>query len=552
MNAAPSMPPRSGVLKIGAEDPAPQTSPFLLLPGEVRNRIYAYLFIHAGRIVVPDEQFPHAPKAAVAGINLLSSCQQIHSEATGIFYNGNEFTISGHSGECNDHEHRPISQLGSWLKSIGKWRNSLSRISVDLSTACMSNYNLWLSTTARIDLSVIMEQSGMHPTHNPIIAFLPNASGPSGTLQLHWVSITALNALLHQLKGFGTSALDTCVRWRSRCHYIDCNAAGTEISFGLYACAPIVLSKTTGGTFERKIVQAGPRNFDSLKEHKNIVERIFGTSKDATGTFVVNINDRTISPFRPATYQVNQQFRIWTFIHNRDKFVARCSMQNKVVSPRIFKDLERWVLNGRLMWFLGPKEIRTYRISSNVLRLEIGSLDIDAKSLTCFDAIAFLWATLGLSDRVKIGIDCGHSPAIENDPLAVTVTLYRLRRRVLHFLEFLAKLPPHLRTPATPVIWMDELCNVRFATFRPNRGGLITIQNEDPGWDPPKAKSRSVEEVRRLGRWSRSRLQRAQRHQHEKKLKLDGKEVRQKRLRKTLCGTLRLLKEYLREIYGDV
>ena len=62
-------------------------SPLLHLPGELRNRIYEYVYFDA-KVVVEDHYFSYSvPRRKKSPIHVLATCQQIRHEATTIFWN---------------------------------------------------------------------------------------------------------------------------------------------------------------------------------------------------------------------------------------------------------------------------------------------------------------------------------------------------------------------------------------------------------------------------------------------------------------------------------
>lgn len=67
------------------------TRSLLAFPGEIRNRIYKILF--GQPIVLVNDDISNLPRARVPGINLLATCRQTHSEAVGVLYARNDFTI---------------------------------------------------------------------------------------------------------------------------------------------------------------------------------------------------------------------------------------------------------------------------------------------------------------------------------------------------------------------------------------------------------------------------------------------------------------------------
>lgn len=524
---------------------------FLHLPGELRNRIYDHLFVHDECINVPHADMLDAPKAPIPGINLLSSCREIHSEAAGILYAQNKFTVSGHSLNCSRGLH--ISQIGSWLASIGRFAGFVSTISVDLATSCPGGDILWPHYLSRVDISLILEHIERRPAHNRAITFHADTGKAvpqsSNSLSAIGIATNALNTLLRQLDGNGTSVLDTCLRLRRSCHSIHCSGNGFSISFELSdQPPPIRFYRTQEGTYELDVSPPVPQGIYSLAVY-NILNKIFGPAPEKIQNFFFNINDGSVSPSLPATLHVSTQFRDWTLRHGRYKFIARCSIHNQAVSPRVFENLETWVTDGRPMSFPGLTQPWFHGSGSDMVLLHIQSSAGNVNSMTCFDALSFLWSTLSLSDLTPIGILCGSTSVIDYDSVPAVATLHCLRRRVLHFLEFLANLPWHLRTRFAPVIWMDEQCRVQFATFKSNRRGLITIKNEDPDWQPPELLT--WEAGRRHGKWSHDRIQRQRKHREQGKLTLNGQEIREQRLRKTLGGTRRLLREFLWEVYGD-
>ncbi|KAH6853011.1 hypothetical protein BKA58DRAFT_450321, partial [Alternaria rosae] len=76
------------------------------------------------------------------GLALLSSCRQIHDEASGVLYCGNMFIFSRllEEEDCDDlngdEEYFQVNYAGKWLKEIGSQFNRLKKVVIDVDAKC--------------------------------------------------------------------------------------------------------------------------------------------------------------------------------------------------------------------------------------------------------------------------------------------------------------------------------------------------------------------------------------------------------------------------------
>ncbi|KAH7080101.1 hypothetical protein BKA63DRAFT_234894 [Paraphoma chrysanthemicola] len=153
---------------------------FLDLPAEVRNTVYIELFEHVDPILVTtnerhsgrvtlhrrqddhNDDLPRVKHAAEerlltdgkarplmpcdtlqsyqTGLSLYRVCQQLHAEASSIFYSNNTFLIT-RKRIHHITEHGPLCDkarhvLCSWFEQIGTRRELLRKLHVDLNTMC--------------------------------------------------------------------------------------------------------------------------------------------------------------------------------------------------------------------------------------------------------------------------------------------------------------------------------------------------------------------------------------------------------------------------------
>jgi hypothetical protein len=94
---------------------------FLELPAEMRNQIYELLFLRDEPIRLRASRLDTASRYsmvhAVPGISILSSCRQVHAEATAILYSHNAFQISPYAPPKEEYE--PATLTAEWLHNIG-------------------------------------------------------------------------------------------------------------------------------------------------------------------------------------------------------------------------------------------------------------------------------------------------------------------------------------------------------------------------------------------------------------------------------------------------
>ncbi|KAH7086417.1 hypothetical protein FB567DRAFT_70062 [Paraphoma chrysanthemicola] len=176
---------------------------FLDLPAEVRNTVYSELFEHVDpilvttnerhsgrvtlhrrqddrnddlprvkhpteeRLLTEGEAHPLAPcdtlQSYQTGLSLFRVCQQLHAEASSIFYSNNTFLITRkrihHVTEHGPLCHKAKHVLCSWFEQIGTGRTLLRKLHVNLNTLCRQHCESdrtdpWGPTSTPRDLDV--------------------------------------------------------------------------------------------------------------------------------------------------------------------------------------------------------------------------------------------------------------------------------------------------------------------------------------------------------------------------------------------------------------
>jgi hypothetical protein len=153
-------------------DPS-EVSLLTTLPPELRNQVYQWLFQYDDPVLIhnadsfheecqrpglygPLMDFYSRYEAEVGtdkefrhdfheGLALLSSCRQIHDEASGILYGGNTFVFSrvirrhdSHPWALHNHkEYFQVNYTGEWLKKIGSQFFRLKKIVINVDTMCL-------------------------------------------------------------------------------------------------------------------------------------------------------------------------------------------------------------------------------------------------------------------------------------------------------------------------------------------------------------------------------------------------------------------------------
>ncbi|KAJ4364116.1 hypothetical protein N0V83_009571 [Neocucurbitaria cava] len=131
--------------QVPMSQPADRTAPSLLnLPAETRNAIYGFLLLHEEPISVV-RSFDLASSSSDLhnfGVSILSTCRQIHYEASGIFYSRNIFQVSQ-----EDVKHRQyIEEAAKWLTDIGRQARLVKLLLLELDQGSF----LWNCKTVKL------------------------------------------------------------------------------------------------------------------------------------------------------------------------------------------------------------------------------------------------------------------------------------------------------------------------------------------------------------------------------------------------------------------
>jgi len=175
------------------------------LPPEIRNYVYEILFKRGDRVLLHNADAFHEPyheplssnryledyyhwyEVEVGrdtefrhdlheGLALLSSCRQVHDEASGILYSGNTFVISrvqdrddgGDEHMAGDEEYFQVNYACKWLEQIGSQFSRLKKVIIDTNTMC-THPNC--SCGERIELLPLLRLIWKNPDLLKIISF---------------------------------------------------------------------------------------------------------------------------------------------------------------------------------------------------------------------------------------------------------------------------------------------------------------------------------------------------------------------------------------------
>ena len=116
----------------------------LTLPGELRNRIYDFLFQtderkHLAMLLecTKNNTYRYAMRLSVPGICVLRTCKQIHSEAAARLYCTTKFIASldlMSAGMCCDNLRMLVGAAASWLDCLGRNIDWLQSLHIDLTS----------------------------------------------------------------------------------------------------------------------------------------------------------------------------------------------------------------------------------------------------------------------------------------------------------------------------------------------------------------------------------------------------------------------------------
>jgi hypothetical protein len=174
---------------------------FLELPAEMRNQIYELLFsrdepirLRASRL---DTALRYSMVHAVPGISILSSCRQVHAEATAILYSQNAFQIWPYASPKEEYE--PATLTAEWLHNIGTCGTSLERLDINMHERTVSNRS-W----ATISIGPILRHIWSVRHLKLQVTFVERPDDPAADISLGKVPARVhaarLNGILDQLR----------------------------------------------------------------------------------------------------------------------------------------------------------------------------------------------------------------------------------------------------------------------------------------------------------------------------------------------------------------
>lgn len=142
---------------------------FIDFPPEIRNHIYRHVLLHHGPIMVDPMQRTNSLQDGIVDnttlvphLQILRTTQQIHSEAVGIFYDGNKFLVKLNNDEMPSHESR-VEYAVHWLDCIGRMGATVRCLQIALLDSYDLNHipalsllrQIWSGTSKKLDVKFI-------------------------------------------------------------------------------------------------------------------------------------------------------------------------------------------------------------------------------------------------------------------------------------------------------------------------------------------------------------------------------------------------------------
>jgi hypothetical protein len=409
------------------------------------------------------------PTYTVSGIRLLSTCHQVHVEATCMLYSRNKFIISGNYYS---------SMVDQWLTSIGRQRQRVHQLFVNM---------CGVSPNTSPDIQPIVRQLFLHPLTNPKITFigLEGQQCPDNE-----IAASGVNKLLVQLSD-RTSQLGICVRlWHPYCS-VRCCLDGSEVRFIFHTTAEFRFTMSQDGNLVPQCTRFDIDFYNIFISYPIIKDKVIDLLVGLQFEFrvskyraVVDINRGVIPKGFVELLGINRRLRRIT-LERLGSFVldAQFTLQNAAVSARHFVALERWVQTLMSSPPRSPRRCHNSRFYALLtIRLRCDNKPSRKSVGLQFSAIPFIWATLPLPGAVILRVQPSYDGVAAADLTTPEVDLHSLRARVLRFLEELVLIPRDRHTRSCSVIWVDEMLRVQTADFM--RSGVVTstVRNKEPEW----------------------------------------------------------------------
>ncbi|KAF2124365.1 hypothetical protein P153DRAFT_390402 [Dothidotthia symphoricarpi CBS 119687] len=467
-------------------------TPFLNRPAEIRNAIYETLFQYDDPIVLMGRHPWASPRLAcpIPGVNFLSSCHQVWSEAAAMLYSRNTFLVCFPMANC---EHTPyLHRIEKWLYKIGTHEALLRRLSIDLGPPCparlprrldVAPLGNWIWSRTNSKLQILFVETD-RTDHDPSSRHLH----PSSTVQNYGVDV--LNSMLACLERERLTTIGLYLRPSKVLESVILSNDGNRVTFLLSTDthkpsrdpARIVLEVSNTGGLQRVYSKRQPIRLAELMYRYPRIEKRFSTLVGGAGhQLKYNLNKNTLSESLPETFAINKEIRELALDYFKREIIVEMSTQEPRATFGDFHALHGWIENirpfsqvdGIQQVFDAPTIILLYDLAG---RVNLNSVRYQATNLVRKASLL-----LDTSTTICVQLTCPEDSVIKQE-LGVT-SLYELQRRCLLVLEALLDQHPTRRSLPCPDIWVDYRglpCEIEFRLENPivlegeaDCGGLI-------------------------------------------------------------------------------
>jgi hypothetical protein len=465
----------TGRFSYPSSEPADPTAPSLLtLPAEMRNSIYEALFVHHKPIVAVCEwdDLDSQSRSYSLGLPLLSTCRQVHQEASTYFYSRNKFIVTSQGKYCPSQT--LVDWTTQWLANIGRQATSVRNVRIDLFLEFMGE---------DINLSPLLLQYWRTGCSKTKIAFQDTKDfrliGFDHPYESTDLSLPRVNTLFSALLSDTGGNIKKYNNFPRMVKWLGVNSDGTKVHLEFYLSSDTendippskvfamndnlgLVEVDDGLASEYDIASGIDKIMFRTSTSSNILSQVLPTS----GDLVYEIRDNAISPPALAIFGVSGLFRARAHcLLNDHPFIVKfITTGREHLLQEGKRRLKSWP------WRTGPstepEDQKRRDPGILVLRIETNGATMAGVS---FNATNILAITKSYSLAILVRVELADAHATAQEETQYTMSLEDLQFGVMASIGDMIEQGSMDFDAAMPTIWMNGVGQVISADLGPER-----------------------------------------------------------------------------------